>query len=92
MALLKAPSTAPSSSDIRDQIAHLMKEGWKITADGPSGVQLTAPKKMRVSGKGLMIVGAVLFVIVLPAGILCWMAAGFDYFFFTKSEIRFIPR
>lgn len=85
--LIKSPPTHA------DAVAALTKQGWSITADGPTGTQLAGKKKMRV-----------LDVVCLVAGIICLLAvhwgvgatliaiAVIDFVFMTKAPTKFIAR
>lgn len=73
------------------QIAGLVARRWEVISDGPTGVQLRAPKKMKVIDMICLVVGlpAVVFhglgVVLIGLGLI-------DYFIFTKAEKKFLPR
>ena len=69
-----------------------LKAGWTVKSDGPSGVQLEAPKKMKSLDKGAAVLGAALVVFVPPLGGLLIVAAVVDYAFLTKPETMFVAR
>lgn len=75
-----------------DQVAALVKQGWRIVSDGPSGVQLEGPKKMKGLDQGAAILGGVLLIVAWPIGLLLIACALLDYWLLTKPETRFIAR
>jgi len=74
-------------------VESLVKDGWTIIADGPSGTQLQAPRKMRASDSVLLLIGVLcgVFVsLILGAALVC--AALVDYWFLVKPETVFLAR
>jgi hypothetical protein len=79
------------------QIAGLVAQHWEVISDGPSGVQLRAPRTMKL----LDLLGLALGLACFALGFLTVMAYGFgliliglallDYYVFTKPETRFLP-
>lgn len=79
------------------EIAGLVARGWEVISDGPSGVQLRAPRKI----KSLDVVSFVLGLASFTLGFLTPMAYGIgavlillallDYFVLTEREIKFFP-
>ncbi len=76
---------------IEQQIAALVKGGWKIVSDGPSGVQLVGPKKMQSLDKICLAVGLLTFWIY-GIGLFFMALAALDYWIFTKAPMQFIAR
>lgn len=70
----------------------LISAGWHIIADGPSGVQLAAPKKMRGLDQACAVIGVICLFFSWPLGLFLFVLAGFDYAFFTKPATKFLPR
>jgi hypothetical protein len=72
-------------------LAGCLSNGWKVTSDGPTGVQLEKPKKMRGLDKVCLVFGLVTLC-VFGLGLIFILIAVLDYCFFTKPEMRFLPR
>ncbi|HVU37781.1 MAG TPA: hypothetical protein VHC95_05560 [Opitutales bacterium] len=72
------------------ELTDYLSKGWKITSDGPTGIQLEGPKLMKGLDKACLVLGILTF----------WFGMGFvfiavamlDYWFMTKPEVKFIPR
>lgn len=75
----------------RQELNQLLGSGWKIVSDGPSGVQLEGPKKMRTLDQLCFAGGVVLCFLIAPLGILLVLVAIVDYAAFTKPPRQFIP-
>jgi hypothetical protein len=89
----------PETPDaLLQQVEDLVSQQWVVVSDGPSGVQLQAPKKMKTHdivglGIGLVSLGVGLKTIYgyfLGIGLIG--AVLIDYFLFTKAETKFLPR
>jgi len=65
--------------------------GWQITSDGPSGVQVLGPKKMRTLDSICLILG-IIGLFAYGLGLFLILIAVIDYAYFTKREQRFLQR
>lgn len=72
-------------------VSELAERGWKITSDGPNGVMLEGPKKMRTLDKLCLAFGILTFWLY-GLGFFFIVAAMIDFHFLTKPETKFIPR
>ncbi len=77
---MKTPETVPV----------LVRSGWKIVSDGPSGVQLEGPKKMKMQTAVALVLG-VFLIFVYGIGLIVVAFALIDYAM-TKPQTKFIPR
>ena len=98
------PTAAATEADpdaattLQAQVAGLVARHWEVISDGPSGVQLRAPRKLRL----LQLLGIVLGLASFALGTLTPMAYGFgliliglallDYYVFTKRETKFLAQ
>jgi hypothetical protein len=85
---------APEESDTLDfdgELRGYIENGWEIMSDGPSGVQLRAPKTMKGLDKACLVFG-ILTVIFWGIGLFFIFIAVLDYAFFTERDSVFIPR
>jgi hypothetical protein len=73
------------------ELDQLIKEGWKIVSDGPSGVQLSGPKKMHGADQLCLVFGILTFWIY-GLGFIFIVIAMLDYWFMTKPEMKFLRR
>ena len=75
-----------------------MAKKWEVISDGPSGVQLRAPKKLRkfdwlALGLGLLCFGlGFLTVLAYGFGLILVALGLLDYFVLTKAQTVFLPR
>lgn len=97
------PMFNPDASDeaagaLQHQIAELVNLRWEVISDGPSGVQLRAPKKIKVIDLVCLVIGAVCMIVGLPnlvfygLGVILVGLGLIDYFIFTKPQMKFLPR
>ena len=91
-----APVFNPDASEeaaeaLLQQIAELVAQGWEVISDGPSGVQLRAPKKIKRIDLICLIVG-VPTVVFYGLGLILIGLGLIDYFVFTKAPTKFLPR
>jgi hypothetical protein len=70
------PQTPPS---FEEAVRRLTALGWKVTSDGPTGVQMQGPKTMNSLHRVLLGVGFVLLFVQLVAGIVLIAAALIGY-------------
>jgi len=96
------PAAATTEADpdaattLQAQVAGLVAQHWEVISDGPSGVQLRAPRKLRI----LQLLGIVLGLASFALGTLTPLAYGIgliliglallDYYVFTKRETKFL--
>jgi len=97
-----APSQAAADQDaataLQQHVAKLVAKKWEVISDGPSGVQLRAPKKLRkfdwlALGLGLLCFGlGFLTVLAYGFGLILVALGLLDYFVLTKAQTVFLPR
>ena len=85
-----------AATKLQAQVAGLVAQHWEVISDGPSGVQLRAPRKLRL----LQVLGFVLGLVSFALGTLTPMAYAFgfiliglallDYYVFTNRETKFL--
>lgn len=86
------PDASQEAADaLQQQIAELVEKRWEVISDGPSGVQLRAPRKMKMIDLLCLIVGLPM-VVFYGLGLILIGLGLIDYFVFTKVETRFLPR
>jgi hypothetical protein len=73
-------------------VQELIGKGWKVSSDGPTGVQITSPKKMRTLDMICLVIGALCMLFLWPLGLFLMFIALIDYAVFTKGESKFLPR
>lgn len=73
------------------QIAELVDERWEVISDGPTGVQLRAPKKIKLIDLICLIIGLPM-VIFWGLGLILIGLGLIDHFVFNKAETKFLPR
>ena len=84
--------TAPAAGGTFDQqLDRLLASGWKVKTDGPTGVQLIGPKKMRLLDKLALGFGVLTFWFY-GLGIFFIVIALIDYAAFTKPAEQFLRR
>lgn len=76
---------------LQQQISAYVAQRWEVISDGPSGVQLRAPKKMKMIDLICLILGLPM-VFFWGLGLILIGLGLIDYFVFTKSETKFLPR
>jgi len=76
---------------LQKQVAEYVGQHWEVISDGPSGVQLRAPKKMKVIDLICLIIGLPMLAFY-GLGVFLIGLGLIDYFVFTKSETKFLPR
>lgn len=86
----------PDASDeaagaFQQQIADLVALNWEVISDGPTGVQLRAPKKIKVIDLLCFIVGLPM-IIFYGLGLILIGLGLIDYYVLTKAETKFLPR
>jgi len=85
------PTLSPATlQEFQRIVADLTGKGWKITQDGPSGAQLSGPKKMTKADLFCLILGAC--TVFWGIGFLFILIALFDYWVLTKPQTQFISR
>jgi hypothetical protein len=87
---IPSPENEPILS-FNDEVKAHVSKGWKVISDGPSGVQLEGPKKMRGLDKLCLAVGVLTFWIY-GIGLFFIAVAMLDYWFMTKPEAKFLAR
>ena len=99
-ALEKAPSTKlqppplPSPfpvSEFVTSVQNFVAAGWKVTCDGPTGVMIEGPKRMKLPDQVGLAVGF-LTCWIYGIGVLFITAAILHYCLFTKPATKFLPR
>jgi hypothetical protein len=83
-----APPVVPPKFD--EQLRAYLRDGYEVVSDGPSGVQLRGPKKMRRQTKVAMILGAVL-TLAYGIGLVLLLFAMIDHAM-AKPPTVFLPR
>lgn len=73
-------------------IQALTQKGWRVVSDGPTGVQMEAPKEMDIKDRVIAALGAVMILLFWPLGVLLITVALLDYAVFTKPRQKFFPR
>jgi hypothetical protein len=91
------PIYNPDASDeaagaLQQQISDLVSRRWEVISDGPSGVQLRAPKKLKLIDLICLIVGVPALILFHWIGLVPIALGLIDYFVFTKVETKFLPR
>jgi hypothetical protein len=76
---------------LQHQIAELVTQRWEVISDGPSGVQLRAPKKIKVIDLICLIIGLPM-IVFYGLGLILVGLGLVDYYVFTKQETKFLPR
>ena len=76
---------------LQQQVAELVSQRWEVISDGPSGVQLRAPKKIKLIDLICLIIGF-LTIVFYGLGLILIGLGLIDYFVFTKVETKFLPR
>lgn len=74
------------------EAARLLTLGWTITSDGPIGIMMTGPKKMRGLDQLTMVAGLVAMLWSWVIGLFLLLLVMLDYSLLTKPETKFIPR
>jgi len=80
-----------AAEEMRQQIAKLVSQGWAVVSDGPTGVQLRAPKKMKKLDLLCIVLGLPM-VFFYGLGLILIGLGLLDYFLFTQTETKFLPR
>ena len=93
-----AAADPDAATTLQAQVAGLVARHWEVISDGPSGVQLRAPRKLKL----IQLLGIVLGLASFALGTLTPMAYGFglilvglallDYYVFTKRETKFLAQ
>lgn len=90
-AALNPDASQEAADKFQEQIAELVHANWEVISDGPTGVQLRAPKRLKV-------IDLVCFIIGLPMiyfwglGLILIGLGLIDHFVLTKQETRFLAR
>lgn len=82
-------SYAPEHYD--KMLAGMISAGWVVTAEGPSGAQMSGGKQMRMSDKICLAIG-ILGLVAYGLGLILILIAVLDYAFFTKPTQHFLSR
>ena len=77
--------------EMQQQIAKLISQRWEVISDGPTGVQLRAPRKMKKLDLLCIVLGLPM-VFFYGLGLILIGLGLLDYFLFTESEMKFLPR
>jgi hypothetical protein len=78
-------------------IAGLVANHWEVISDGPSGVQLRAPRKLKTLDVLSFVLGLASFALgfltpmAYGIGLILVVLALLDYFVLSKREIKFFP-
>ena len=78
-------------AQFNQQVQELLGSGWKITSDGPTGIQFSGPKNMRGLDKACLVFGILTFWIY-GIGLFFIFIALLDYWLMTKPEEKFLQR
>lgn len=73
------------------QIAELVRTNWEVISDGPTGVQLRAPKKIKVIDLICLIIGLPM-IVYYGLGLILVGLGLVDHYVFTKQETKFLAR
>ena len=76
---------------LQQQITELVGQNWEVISDGPSGVQLRAPKRIKIIDLLCFIIGLPM-IVFYGLGLILIGLALVDHFIFTKAETKFLPR
>lgn len=90
-----APGETPPLADFETTLKQRLREGWTVKSDGPSGVQLVKPKKMRPLDTVALVLGAVCLFLMPALGLFLFAVVAFDYFLMTpapKTEFLVRPK
>lgn len=88
----KPPVIAPPKPQ-QSSLQQYLAKGYTIINDGPSGVQLLAPRNMRVLDVICLAVGVFTGLLVHPLiGLFFIACALIDYFWLVKRDTVFLPR
>ncbi len=90
-ALLNPEASQEAADAFQQQIAELVRENWEVISDGPTGVQLRAPKRLKVIDLICFIVGLPM-IVFYGLGLILLGLGLIDYFILTKQETRFLAR
>ena len=80
-----------AAEEMQQQIAKLVSQRWEVISDGPTGVQLRAPRKMKVLDVLCLVIGLPM-IVFYGLGLILIGLGLIDHFVFTKSEMKFLPR
>ena len=69
-----------------------LKRGYKIVSDGPVGVQLEAPRRMRMSTKLLFVLAVVMLYVYWPIALVLSVLVLIDYLALTPTDKVFLRR
>jgi hypothetical protein len=86
-----APMHSDHYTGSPSELVPYIKAGWRIVSETAAGVQLEKPKSMRALDKGALVLG-ILCLAFWGLGIILIAIALLDYAFFTKAEMKFLPR
>ena len=87
-----------AATTLQQKIAALVSQRWEVISDGPTGVQLRAPKKLRKLDWLCLALGLVCLglgfrtAIFYGLGLILVGIALLDYAVLTKAETKFLPR
>jgi len=73
------------------EIAQLVEARWVVISDGPTGVQLRAPRKMKIIDLICLIVGLPM-IVFWGLGLILIGLGLIDHFVLTQPETKFLPR
>ncbi|HEX2101318.1 MAG TPA: hypothetical protein VHF69_11665 [Candidatus Synoicihabitans sp.] len=86
------PPPVPATESYDSFLQSLVKAGWVVTSEGPSGAQLTGRKRMRGLDQLALVGGAVLVIFFWPVGLFLMLLAVIDYTLLTKAPTHFLSR
>ena len=81
----------PAGPSFEIRLQNYISQGWKVTSDGPAGVQLEMPKQLSTAGKFCLVLGLV-GLLLAGLGIILLIFAAVDYFILAKPPTMFLPR
>jgi hypothetical protein len=88
---LNPDASQEAAGAYQQQIADLVAQNWEVISDGPTGVQLRAPKKVKVIDLLCFIVGLPT-IVFWGVGLILIGLGLIDHFVLTKTEMKFLPR
>lgn len=80
-----------AAGEMQEQIAKLVSQHWIVISDGPTGVQLRSPRKLKKLDLLCLIIGLPM-IMFYGLGLILVGLALIDHFVLTKTEMKFLPR
>jgi len=81
----------PDPSTFQNRLNAYLNAGWRVTSDGPTGVQLEFEKQMSSGGRTLMTLG-VIGLLFFGLGLILILFAALDYWICCKPTTFFLSR